>query len=99
MALRQTLHPSPDDLDAFGLGVLNDSSAEAVSRHLEECPKCRQAAEAEPGDGLLDRLRAAHAGAPTARLSHSTVPSLAEGWRTDAYSGKGPRLCAELIPD
>src|SRR5262245_27689873 len=54
-------HPTPEVLNAYGLGRLDEALAEAVARHLEDCPECRQrVAEAAP-DTFLDRLRDAQA--------------------------------------
>ena len=36
------LHPADETLHAYGLGKLDDSSAEEVNRHLEACPDCRR---------------------------------------------------------
>ena len=50
-------HPTPETLQAYGLGKLDDASAEVVSKHLEDCPDCRrQVAEMAP-DSFLGRLR------------------------------------------
>ena len=35
-------HPTPETLQAYGLGKLDDASAEVVSKHLEDCPDCRR---------------------------------------------------------
>ena len=43
-------HPTDQALGAYGLGKLDDPSAEAVNRHLEKCPDCRAA-------GLGDVIR------------------------------------------
>jgi len=52
-----TPHPTPQTLQAYGLGMLDDASAEAVNKHLEECVDCRrQVAEIAP-DSFLGRLR------------------------------------------
>ena len=53
-------HPSADMLQAFGLGKLDDASAEAVISHLDECSECRQAVAALSGDSFVERLRQAH---------------------------------------
>jgi eukaryotic-like serine/threonine-protein kinase len=50
-------HPSAETLRAYGLGTLDDTSAEAVHKHLEHCQECqRQVAEMSP-DSFLGRLR------------------------------------------
>ena len=67
-------HPSADSLKAFGLGKLDDGSAEQVMSHLESCADCRARVAATSGDDFLDRLRLAHG------LSNTPAPvkSLAE---------------------
>ncbi len=35
-------HPTPETLQAYSLGMLDDASAEVVSKHLEDCPDCRR---------------------------------------------------------
>ena len=34
-------HPTPETLQAYGLGKLDDASAGVVREHLEDCPDCR----------------------------------------------------------
>ncbi len=56
------LHPSDQTLRSYGLGKLDDGSAEAVNKHLEQCPDCRnRVAELSP-DTFLGRLRNAQGG-------------------------------------
>ena len=64
MDIDPTLHPTAEILQAYGLGRLDDASAEAVYKHLEDCPDCRrQVAEMSP-DSFLGRLREAQAVSP-----------------------------------
>ena len=43
------LHPTTETLQAYSLGKLDDAAAEAVNKHLEDCPDCRrQVAEMVP---------------------------------------------------
>ena len=61
MDTNPSLHPTSEILQAYGLGKLDDASAEAVHKHLEDCPDCRrQVAEMSP-DSFLGRLREAQA--------------------------------------
>jgi serine/threonine protein kinase len=57
---RRNTHPSPDVLQAFGLGKLGDAEAETVLDHLETCSDCRKEVAAQSGDTFLDHLRQAH---------------------------------------
>src|SRR5271165_5667942 len=57
MAAPAAVHPSDNTLESYGLGKLDDGSAEAVSKHLEQCQECRnRVAELSP-DTFLGRLR------------------------------------------
>ena len=56
-------HPTPQELAAFWLGKLTGPAAEAVARHLEGCPHCRQAVARVPPDSFLDKVRGAGPGA------------------------------------
>jgi formylglycine-generating enzyme required for sulfatase activity/serine/threonine protein kinase len=42
MALQPLAHPTADTLVAFGSGKLDDTTAERVLAHLEQCTECRQ---------------------------------------------------------
>ena len=52
MDAHQALHPTDQTLSSFGLGKLDDASAEAVNKHLEQCPDCRQAGRRDAGRQL-----------------------------------------------
>jgi WD40 repeat protein/tetratricopeptide (TPR) repeat protein len=74
-------HPTPETLEAYGLGRLEEALAEAVVGHLEDCPECRQrVAEAAP-DTFLDQLRDAQARSevPPPGESEPTFDSAATG--------------------
>ena len=58
---------------AYGVGKLDDASAEAVHKHLEDCEEClRQVAEMSP-DSFLGRLRDAQE-VPETSASFSAGP-------------------------
>ena len=60
-------HPTPETLRAYGLGELDDASAQIVREHLEHCSDCRrQVAEMMP-DSFLGRLRQAAEGSAIPR--------------------------------
>jgi len=55
------IHPSEQTLSSYGLGKLDDSSAEAVNEHLEQCPDCRKRVAEMSADSFLERVRDAQA--------------------------------------
>ena len=52
------IHPTTQELTAFGLGKLPEHAAAAVAAHLEQCPACRQVVAGLMPDSFLDKLRA-----------------------------------------
>jgi serine/threonine protein kinase len=71
MPANPVTHPPADALRAYGLGKLDDTTAEGVLRHLESCPDCRRLVATQPGDSFLDRLRDAHGSSGTPHPSKS----------------------------
>jgi serine/threonine protein kinase/HEAT repeat protein len=65
------IHPTPQELTAFGLGKLPEHAAAAVATHLEFCPACRQVVAGVIPDSFLDKVRAAK------QAGSSFPPSLA----------------------
>jgi anti-sigma factor RsiW len=53
-------HPPRQNLDSFGLGKLDDRSAQVVSDHLKRCPDCRKQVAELSADSFLGRVRDAH---------------------------------------
>jgi len=90
------LHPTPQTLQAYGLGRLDDSSSEAIGKHLDACPGCRRLAAEVAPDTFLGRLRNAQ-GQPNlpAPFLPSTAcpPSLHTG-----ASSPGPPPTSTLPP-
>jgi serine/threonine protein kinase len=59
MGAAAPIHPTNQALQSYGLGKLDDTTAESVERHLKSCSDCRRrVAEMTPGT-FLGRLRAA----------------------------------------
>ena len=52
-----TPHPTNETLRANGLGKLDDHEAEAVSRHLDDCPDCQSQVAGLSSDSFPGRLR------------------------------------------
>jgi hypothetical protein len=66
-------HPTAETLRGYSLGELDDASADAVARHLEQCPECeRLVAEMAP-DTFLNGLRRAQA-APETPAANAEIP-------------------------
>jgi serine/threonine protein kinase len=51
------IHPTPQELTAFGLGKLPERAAAVVAAHLESCPACRQAVAGVSADSFLNKVR------------------------------------------
>jgi serine/threonine protein kinase len=64
-------HPTDQTLSAYGLGKLDDVSAEAVNKHLEQCPDCRRRVAEMSSDSFLDRVRDAQKGSGTSTFGRS----------------------------
>jgi len=52
-------HPADETLVSYGLGKLDETVADRVSKHLEECAPCRQRVADLSGDSFVGRLRQA----------------------------------------
>ena len=52
-----SLHPTDQTLSSYGLGKLDDRSAEAVNEHLIECSDCRKRVAEMSADSFLQRVR------------------------------------------
>ncbi len=72
-------HPNAESLRAYSLGRLDDASALAVGRHIEQCPECRRLVAEMAPDTFLDKLRGVQAG-PVMSASSAEIPAEA---RTD----------------
>jgi len=84
MNAHAALHPTDQTLSSFGLGKLDDRSAEAVSKHLEQCPNCRQRFAELSADSFLGRIREAQKPASESMLGHSLHGGTQSGKGTNA---------------
>ena len=57
MGVSAAVHPTDPVLRAYGLGKLDDVSAESVDKHLESCSDCRQRVAELSSDEFLGRLQ------------------------------------------
>ena len=62
MGVTAAVHPSDPVLQAYGLGKLDDVSAESVDKHMESCRACRQRVAELSSDEFLGRLQNAKVG-------------------------------------
>ena len=53
------VHPTDQILQSYGLGKLDDASAESVNKHLEGCAACQGRVAEMSSDSFLGRLRGA----------------------------------------
>ena len=53
------VHPSDQTLQSYGLGKLDDLLAEAVNKHLADCPGCRNRVAEVTSDTFVGRLQEA----------------------------------------
>ncbi len=96
MEAPRTLHPTDQTLHAYGLGKLEDSSAESVNQHLESCPVCRcRVGEISP-DSFLGKLRAAQG--PGAPVMSATDPSQLGSSQEDRGSSAPTPLSSDTLP-
>jgi len=59
MDVHPASHPTDQTLSSFGLGKLDDGSADAVNKHVEQCSSCRQRVAEMSADSFLQRIRGA----------------------------------------
>jgi len=64
-----TTHPTAESLRAYSLGRLDEASAKAVGRHIEQCPERRRLWAKMPPDPFLANLRGVQAGAEMSESS------------------------------
>ena len=74
-------HLTDQTLSSYGLGKLDDASAEAVNQHLEQCADCRKRVAEMSADSFLGRIRDAQKAASHA-MSEPSQPD-----KTQSYEG------------
>src|SRR5271155_3272430 len=57
MNVHPVSHPTDQTLSSYGLGKLDDATAQAVNKHLERCPDCRNRVAEMSADSFLERIR------------------------------------------
>jgi serine/threonine protein kinase len=57
MDAHAAVHPTDQTLSSYGLGKLDDRSAQAINNHLERCPDCRRHVAEMSVDSFLERVR------------------------------------------
>ena len=67
MTAHSVSHPTDQTLSSYGLGKLDEVSAQAINKHLDRCPSCRNRVAEISADSFLGRIRDAQKPA-----SHST---------------------------
>jgi WD40 repeat protein/serine/threonine protein kinase len=97
MDVPHAAHPTEETLRDYGLGKLDDASAEAVSRHLDDCPDCLGRAAGLSFGSFLAHVRQAHLPDGTAPGQPTTAGStLSERTAADAAPAPANRLAEEL---
>ena len=103
MQASPSLHPSEQTLQAFGNGQLDDATADAVCKHLDECEDCLLRVAGLSSDGFLDAFRQARSSeggvssGATRDQAQSLTTSRAGVPRTGATSAATSSV-AESIP-
>jgi serine/threonine protein kinase/tetratricopeptide (TPR) repeat protein len=88
-------HPNDRLLRDYGLGKLDDVSAESVNTHLAACPACRQRVAALSSDSFLGRLRDARVRPESPAPDVSATKGLS---RLDGGQAHGPAPPASDLP-
>ncbi len=96
------VHPTDQILRSYGLGKLDDASAESVSEHLESCALCQgRVAEVSP-DSFLGRLRGRKGGRRrqlrAGRIHRSRRPIMDRRWSQHRRREKQCRRVLPTIP-
>jgi eukaryotic-like serine/threonine-protein kinase len=97
MGASDAVHPTDQTLRSYGLGKLDDASAESVNKHLESCSGCQGRVADMSSDSFLGRLRDAGV-QPGPKVSGLVVSSLAGLSMLDAGVPSGSPPPAGSLP-
>src|SRR5438132_1249370 len=92
----QLTHPTTRQLEAFGLGRLDEAEALALESHLAECSECSRVLEELPADNFVARLRGAIDVQPTTRVEAGELAEAVTLTASSASSTTSNALPAEL---
>ncbi len=83
----QSAHPNPETLQAYGLGMLDDASAEVVSKHLDDCTECqRRVSEITAASSADSSVSPTGKTADYASLESSSSPRMSSTGQADVTS-------------
>jgi serine/threonine protein kinase len=71
-------HPTDQILNSYGIGKLDDDSADAVHKHLEDCPDCRKRVAEMSPDSFLGRIRKAQVRPGSVPATGSSLPGISK---------------------
>jgi serine/threonine protein kinase len=91
------IHPTDRMLQSYGLGTLDDASADSVSKHLASCSDCQSRLAEISSDSFLGRLRDAGV-KPGAPVAAPVVSSLAGLSMLDSGATATSPPAAETLP-
>jgi formylglycine-generating enzyme required for sulfatase activity len=95
MGATAAVHPTDPTLQAYGLGRLDDASAESVNKHLGSCPDCQRRVAEMSSDSFLGRLRQVE-GRPDS--TGPVVSSLAGLSMLDTGASSPARPASDTLP-
>ncbi len=92
-------HPTDQTLCSYGLGKLDDGAANAVNRHLEQCPECRKRVAELSADTFLGRIRDAQQSTTSPLLSQSQPDGTPHDKGTKALAPPPPETLPPGLAD
>jgi formylglycine-generating enzyme required for sulfatase activity/serine/threonine protein kinase len=94
MGAAASIHPTDQTLQAYGLGKLDETTADPVNRHLESCPDCQRRVAELSSDSFLGRLQKAQSA--TDRSGATWPPDVSSNMEGPSDSNQRPP--AETMP-